>query len=815
MNYSNRLFKGSGTPTGFRYARLFLLSTSIALAAGCGSDSQSNGAPSFDETRSTNSGAIVSVGGADNRIVDLSRDIAKETSREFVDSSDKPVERLTSADTILADLSDEMDIDALNYLARAARREATIVLKNTDAELMKGFALVTADGIDTLIISNSNGGTTQYVEFTGHPDSDPDMLGKDSGRNTSVSGALNSATTLLKAKQREVSPLSTKTIADIIRRIEKSRPTDNTRAQSELAKIASRRQMSANAALCPAQEENAKFDLYCNTSEAEQSHEVVKNTMSVANVTVSMISETANIIGRNPRQSILDAVLNVEIVAPANERQKYVKVNTDGSFVNVQGMTADRSIARWPFTIEGRVMYYPVNTQGCDEGDCNYDRVLDFGDPYRLPVGWSILDSVPATTDNLNTYVTTTGWSTKTGHTVEVGGAIKPTGPEASASYKYNIEFGRSSDRQERILSKAIRVENNSAYKSDWSWKYTGWDNHWDLVDGGILPIAPAAKTRIDMKSETVYRVPIDEQRIEFMVRARHTLGGILYGPEDLMDGTALGGNGKVNLFEAFDALLQGHVSPALAGVVDTVYTEVVGFIEAVLGGGNSATAPTQQYNGLWITHLYQDVRGITLNLGLVQPLGDRGWQATYNNCPNRTNTLGKGGCVTFSSELLENSIDIDGWPSDLPNQFSQLVRPGEFPPTYTGIDPIKDPYYVKYEGWVKAEYSGKYTFLLTNTNSATLFIGPKGESTKVIARSLSHFDSLTPMEKRGDIYLKAGQYYRVAVYHYVAPQTQANIDKGEVPSIRLSWSHYDDNDEPVFFEQTVPWRLTHSGKYY
>ncbi len=776
--------------SNLRCARLFLLSISIALAAGCGSDSQSNEARSFDETPSTNSdsGAIVSVSGADNRIFDVSKEIAVETDRVFVNSLDKPVESLTSADTILVDLSDEMDVGGLNYLAGAARRDATIVLKNTDTELMNGFALVTGDDIDTMVISNSNGGTTQYVEYTGRPDSDPDMRGESSGRNTAARGAPNSAATLVQAKQREVSPLSAKTIADIIRRIEKSRPTDNTRAQSEPAKIASRSQMSARSARvapCPIDVPA----LICESEERSQSQNVVKNTMSVASVTVNMISDTVSIAGSRPpnvRQAILDAVLNVEIVAPANERQKYVKVDTRGSFVNVQGMTSDSPVARFPFTIEGRIMYYPVNNK--------YGKYLGFGDPYRLPAGWSILDSVPATTDQRNTYVTTTGWSTSKGHAVEVGGSISATGPEVSASYRYNVEFGSNGNRQERILSRAIRVENNSAYKSDTSWKYSGWDNPDDLVSYGILPIAPAAKTRINMKSETVYRVPVDEKKIEFAVRARHTLGGILYGPVELMNGSAT--QGDVNLFDVFQELSDAKTPKA---VVNTTVKGVKSFVNFVKGGKPaSAIAQPILYRPLFRVQSHEDARTITLNLDLVQPLGDRGWRAKYKNCPDKTATLdADSSCETLSSELLAKTLDIKEWPKGLPDSSS--------------VPDAKDPHYAKYEGWVKAEYSGKYTFLLTNTNTASLFIGPAGGSRRVITRSSSHFDSFKPMEKRGDIYLKEGEYYRVAVYHHVPSRTAGN----DVPSIKLSWSHYDDNDEARFFEQTVPWRLTHSGKYY
>jgi hypothetical protein len=209
-------------------------------------------------------------------------------------------------------------------------------------------------------------------------------------------------------------------------------------------------------------------------------------------------------------------------------------------------------------------MYYPGNVQTDDITSIS------------LPSGWSRIAQQPATTNSINSYTYTTGWSVG----AKVSGSVseKPSlGAELNASYS-------QANSASTTVNDLIVVNNSNSAVSSWSYKNGPFFNNiWKnmftssfmRMDTANEPVA-FAKATLTVNNESIYQLPISA-------------------------------SGSQN----FQFKLTHHVAKT------------------------NVTGNWSSFTRRWAGWSRQSWQSISVNLDAVRPIGDKGLKGNYYNWPS------------------------------------------------------------------------------------------------------------------------------------------------------------------------------------
>ncbi|MCP4176781.1 MAG: hypothetical protein GY756_03365 [bacterium] len=156
----------------------------------------------------------------------------------------------------------------------------------------------------------------------------------------------------------------------------------------------------------------------------------------------------------------------------------------------------------------------------------------------------------------------------------------------------------------------------------------------------------------------------------------------------------------------------------------------------------------------------------VNINFDLVRPPGENGLAGTYsNNWPN---------VAPAFTRHEDRKIDFN-WGGAKPD------------PRITS-----DKFYVQWDGFMKAPYTGEYTIYTYNDDCINLYFWGK--------HLINSWYWQAPTEHKTTIYMEKDQYYPIAI-EYVSTTGDSVF--------KLSWEH-DSIDK-----QTIPWQNLYSGRYW
>ncbi len=126
--------------------------TAILFFCSMGNSSADNN--SGDLSSVTGSGAVIELGDTSGLAEELGYALNKAVVKGGKGGKDKVDDSIDSDSVIAIDMNSDISAEDVEFMNRANESEVTFVIKNAKKEMMKGFALITAEG-DTVIIASS------------------------------------------------------------------------------------------------------------------------------------------------------------------------------------------------------------------------------------------------------------------------------------------------------------------------------------------------------------------------------------------------------------------------------------------------------------------------------------------------------------------------------------------------------------------------------------------------------------------------------------------------------------------------------------